>query len=622
VHQLQGLREPVVLRRCVANLLLPVTAFFVLAIPAAAGDWRFDNVERVVAIADIHGAYQPMIKVLQQAEVVGKDLSWSGGETHLVIVGDIVDRGPESRQAMDLLMQLEGEALAAGGRVHVLIGNHEAMNLTGDLRYVSSAGYKAFAEEETREERRHWFRQYLRLRPRIAAGRKGSRSQFDQDFPAGYFAHRRAFASDGKYGAWLLEKPLIVVINGTAFVHGGLSPMIADVGLDGVNGQMRDELAEYVRQTETLTEAGVLLPTDSFYDHLKQVRRHRSHDDDPAGLESAKQALLRLAESDVHALDGPLWYRGNVMCSERVEADKLNRALQAIGADRVVIGHTPTPGRRVLERMSGRIIEIDTGMLNDYYGGSANALIMDSYGMRVVNQDGTDSVEPRMHPRRVGTRRGHSILVNSLEDILHKGEIVSRKRMDKLGRRPITVSYSGVVLDATFTKRAANGVFPDVAAYRLDRLLRLDMVPVAVVREIDGVEGSVQFSPRESIDENERRRKDSGGDAWCPLPDQWEAMYVFDALIDNDARDSHSIHYDENTWQLILTAHRKAFTGRSGLPGMRGTAPLKVGPSWKQELLALDDDVLHWYLGDVLDETRLQALAKRRDALLAVAAEQ
>ena len=94
-----------------------------------------------------------MVEALTAAEIVDGELAWSGADAHLVIVGDILDRGPDSRAAMDLLMKLETEAEAAGGRVHVLIGNHEAMNLVGDLRYVAAAEYAAFAEEEQAEER-------------------------------------------------------------------------------------------------------------------------------------------------------------------------------------------------------------------------------------------------------------------------------------------------------------------------------------------------------------------------------------------------------------------------------------------------------------------------------------
>ncbi|HNP63275.1 MAG TPA: metallophosphoesterase, partial [Woeseiaceae bacterium] len=197
--------------------LLALVALLAFAPAAWADEWHYDNVERVVAIADIHGAFDAMTATLEKAKILDDDLNWSGGKAHLVVVGDILDRGPGSRRAMELLMRLESEAETAGGRVHVLFGNHETMPMTGDLRYVSDAEYAAFADDEDPAERSRWLR--------LFAKRNGSdvevvRERFDREFPPGYFAMRRAFRADGRYGKWLLQKNIIVVINGTAFVHG------------------------------------------------------------------------------------------------------------------------------------------------------------------------------------------------------------------------------------------------------------------------------------------------------------------------------------------------------------------------------------------------------------------
>src|SRR5690606_9716296 len=77
---------------------------------AWAEDWRFTDVDRVVAVSDVHGAYGSMLRTLQNAGVLDGE-AWDGGATHLVITGDILDRGPDSRKVMDLLMRLEKEAL-------------------------------------------------------------------------------------------------------------------------------------------------------------------------------------------------------------------------------------------------------------------------------------------------------------------------------------------------------------------------------------------------------------------------------------------------------------------------------------------------------------------------------
>ena len=555
-----------------------------------------------------------MVETLQQADVIDDQKAWSGGSTHLVIVGDILDRGPKSRAAMDLLMRLEEEAQSAGGAVHVLIGNHESMNMIGDLRYVSKAEYAAFAGEETVQERERWFSAYKK---RFAAGTtpEALRKRFDEQFPAGFFALRRAFRPDGQYGKWLLAKPVIVVVNGTAFVHGGLSPLVEKLGLDGVNGRLKNELARYVDALQVLTRAEVLLPTDSHYDTAAILNAYLpSLDETPAVLD-AIAAARRLGQSELFVSDGPLWYRGSVSCGALIEEHRLLAALAALGADRVVVGHTPTPNRRVLQRFGGRLIEIDTGMLKFYYKGSGNALILDGDTVSVVNQAGTDTYSPIQHPRAVGARPD-GMSSEALQRLLENGEILSRQE-DPSGRSIVKVSDGRHTVSAIFKKRSARGFYPDVAAYRLDRLLEMDMVPVAVLRDVGGANGSLQFLANKFYDESQRSASGQGAGAACSLMDQWGAMYVFDVLIYNEGRTMQRMVYDTATWRLMLIEHELAFASRKGRPRHLNDAPIDITDGWRNALAGLTDEALAENFGDVLDKRRLKALATRRNELLA-----
>jgi len=596
--------------------LLALCAACSLPVAAGASDWQYSGVERIVAVSDIHGAYEPLVATLRNAGVINADLGWSGAATHLVIVGDILDRGPDSRDAMDLLMRLEGEAEVAGGMVHVLIGNHEAMNLIGDLRYVAREEFAAFADEETEEERARWLAEF--------AEKKGSgndisdqlRSEFDERFPAGFFAHRRAFEADGKYGAWLLSKPVVVVINATAFVHGGLSPMIAEIGLGGVNGTLADELERYVENMESLYDAGVLTPMDNFYAHPRILQSYMPSVEADSTLLEAIDETRRLAESDVHAPDGPLWYRGNVACCRLVEEERLEAALDAIGATRVVIGHTPTQGRRILQRFDGDIIEVDTGMLSERYGGSGNALVIEGDRLAVVNEESTEVTTPQPHPRQVGSRPGGFLSADATEALLASGEI-SNEREDAAGRTIVTVSDGNRSVDAVFMKRENKETYPDLAAYRLDRLLELDMVPVTVMRDLGRREGSLQFLPPKLMNEQERSEAGRGGSANCPLPQQWSAMYVFDVLIRNEGRTPERIAYRTDDWQLILVGHDRAFGKGKDRPRHLENVDLEMGDGWRTALNALSDDVIEREFDGILDKRRRSALAERRDVLLA-----
>lgn len=594
-------------------LKLYLLALLVLSDAVSSAEWTFIGAERVVAVSDIHGAYDQLVETLQGSGVIDTDLAWSGGATHLVVVGDILDRGPRSRAAMDLLMRLETEAASAGGNVHVLIGNHESMNLVGDLRYVSKEEYKAFADDETEAERNRWFDAWA-ARGATEGGVEPTRERFDDLFPAGFFAHRKAFASDRHYGRWLLDKPVIVVINGNAFVHGGLSPMVAELGLDGVNGTLVDELRRYVAAVETLVEAGILLPTDGFYEQPDRAREGVPDSTPDTSLVAARDTILSLHDSRLHALEGPLWYRGNADCSALIEVDRLDASLTAIGASRVVIGHTPTRSRQVLQRFDGRIIEVDTGMLTSYYGGKGNALVMQGDTLSVRSQGSPAPTTPAPHPRYVG-ERPPGLDTAGIEALLAKGTVIDEQE-DVTGRRIVSVSDGTNTVQAVFDERRGRGFYPDVAAYRLDRLIGLDAVPVAVRRDLGGADGSLRFLPANTVDEALRKEMRQGGSAWCPLPLQWDAMMVFDALIFNEGRTSTSVHYDLSTWQLILGDHFVAFGTGRGLPAQLAESEFAIGPAWQQALGSLTEQGLADRLGDVLDGRRTRALLARRDRLL------
>ena len=582
---------------------------------AWSANWRFDDVDRVVAISDIHGAYDAMVETLKRASVLAEDLSWSGGKTHLVVVGDILDRGPQSRAAMDLLMRLEGEAETAGGMIHVLIGNHESMILTGDMRYVSAEEYAAFADDEDSDERARWFKAYSRQK---GGDLMAARATFNQKFPTGYFAMRRAFRADGQYGQWLLQKNIIGVINRTAFVHGGLSPDIARIGLAGVNERWRKELVEFVTVLGTLIDAEVLLPTDSHYDYAAILESYMPSLNESEAVLQAINTGKRLNKSELLGPDGPLWYRSNVRCQEIIEESRLAAVLSAIDVERLVVGHTPTPNRQVLQRFDGKLIEIDTGMLNFYYKGIGHALVLEGDSITVVDQSGGDVRVPEEHPRQVGWRPGN-LTAAQLEQLLLQGEIISIDKKAAAGSSTRTEVQIGDGQNAVLAifEESDRGVYPGVAAYRLDKLLGLEMVPVTVRREIDGDRGSLQFFPGNSSTEAERSAGGLGGGASCLITDQWAAMYVFDVLIFNEGRSQNRMLYDKSSWDLILSQHDRAFSTKKGRPVHLKKAAINPTPGWKQALAALTDEVLKQALGDVLDERRLKALMSRRDELLA-----
>lgn len=80
-------------------------------------------------IGDVHGHLKKLTKLLHCAHLVGDHLEWTGGNAILWLIGDLVDRGPDSIAVLDLVIRLQTEASQAGGQVDCLLGNHELLML-------------------------------------------------------------------------------------------------------------------------------------------------------------------------------------------------------------------------------------------------------------------------------------------------------------------------------------------------------------------------------------------------------------------------------------------------------------------------------------------------------------
>ena len=130
-------------RACITVLMVLVSAVLAWAEPAKG---TVKPREAVVAIGDVHNDFDDFVAILRRTGLIDQQNHWTGGKTRFVQVGDLLDRGPKPREVMGLMMSLEREAVQAGGQVVSLLGNHEMMNIMGDLRYVTPVNYASFAD--------------------------------------------------------------------------------------------------------------------------------------------------------------------------------------------------------------------------------------------------------------------------------------------------------------------------------------------------------------------------------------------------------------------------------------------------------------------------------------------
>ncbi|HEY6062898.1 MAG TPA: metallophosphoesterase [Chitinophagaceae bacterium] len=175
---------------------------------------EYKKVNKQMAISDIEGNFRAFRKLLQANAVIDSDFNWTFGEGHLVLTGDFFDRGNQVTEVLWLIYSLEEKAKQAGGYVHFILGNHEIMNMNGDLRYVQPK-YKE------------------------NAALLGER-------------YEDLYGENSELGRWLRTKNIIEKVGDMLYTHGGVSGEInrMDISISNINELARPFYADNSYQYE------------------------------------------------------------------------------------------------------------------------------------------------------------------------------------------------------------------------------------------------------------------------------------------------------------------------------------------------------------------------------------
>jgi hypothetical protein len=289
--------------------------------PPPAAQWAWDHVARVVVIGDLHGDYDKFHDQLKLAGLINDRDAWSGGATHLVQLGDIPDRAPDTRKIIDLLIKLEPQAKRAGGYVHAVIGDHETMNMEGDLRYTTPGEFAAFADRDSPARRDAY---YARVVAALTAKPPESglpvfddayRAQFNTEHPLGWVEHAIAWSNQGVYGRWILTHSAVIRIDDTLYMHAGLGPEFSAFDAEVMN---RAVITALLHQPEVAGGPHDILWNDQ----------------------------------------GPLWYRGMAQNDEAAEAPNVAAVLARYGVRHITLAHTKRYSM-VHARFDGAVILTD-----------------------------------------------------------------------------------------------------------------------------------------------------------------------------------------------------------------------------------------------------------------------
>ena len=341
-----------------------------------------------MAIGDVHGSIDGLMSILSEADLIDETGSWSGGSATLIQLGDLLDRGVRLREVLDLLMRLELEAPRSGGRVIVLLGNHEVMNLLGITRDVNSDAFTAFVTEESQRRRAEALAAFERLwrRREVELGRQPvfsdeAANQWLAMHPPGFVEYSEAFGAQGVYGAWLRRRPVAVILGGPCSSTVGTVPRSRASESTRSTAARRPSWCSSTRPVTFMIAEGLALPWSSVIELVSEAQRELEW----IAAQPAN-AVPRERKNRASRLDLDF---GRRLPDGRRRTDLVPRS-RDLGRARARRGdrgparpaRRRPPGRRPLPAagwsdtlaLLGRVLVIDSGMLTSVYGGRPSAL--------------------------------------------------------------------------------------------------------------------------------------------------------------------------------------------------------------------------------------------------------
>jgi hypothetical protein len=298
---------------------------------------------RIVAVGDLHGDYDAWEAIARSAGLVDAKGKWAGGNTTLVQMGDVPDRGPDSLKIIQQLMKLQREARGKGGQVIALIGNHEAMNMTRDLRYVHPGEFQAFVTRDSKDRRDSLYQvnrseieaAYRAQSPQMSA--EAIKQEWLKAMPLGKIEHELAWRPQGEIGKWVLGNPAVAKVGDSLFVHGGISAKYATMPVADINRAVVSAL--------------------------------KARDETPTSI--------------INDGAGPLWYRGLITREPGDEAtaapvptgaaapltidQEIALVLSRFGVKRIVVAHTPSL-QGIISNPGGTLWRTDSAISRAYGG--------------------------------------------------------------------------------------------------------------------------------------------------------------------------------------------------------------------------------------------------------------
>ncbi|MCP4270553.1 MAG: hypothetical protein GY781_01115, partial [Gammaproteobacteria bacterium] len=379
-----------------------------------SNSYHFKTSEPIYVLGDILGAYDEVINTLVNLQLLNKKGQWIGGNTHVVSLGDFVRQDRTTKKVLELFKQLQEKAQTAGGQFHLLLGDEELQYITNNL--------------------------------------EGDDGQFttDQD-------------------QWLMNLPFVIQINAQVFAHRGLSKDLSQQTLTELNQVLTAGIIQHYNKGSSIITQSLPTKTTSISE------------------QSVDELLL------TH--DNPALYQGNKICHPYFEADNLANILQNWSANRLWVAHSTTKKHQLFSRFNQMLMIVDSSMKHTENETSWVVRIDQNKEEPMMINIVTGEMKQAQLAAKRQLNIPYPMTEIEVEEFLKTAEIIHTKELSIGVTKPIkmTLQKDDKQLKAIFKYVDSNPgkerkkwrqdiyvddrYYYDMAAYKLDRMLDIGLVP-------------------------------------------------------------------------------------------------------------------------------------------------
>ena len=559
----------------------------------------------VYMFSDVQGRHEALKALLVNYQIIDEALNWQSANNDLVLMGNLIGDEGSAYETLRLVSTLQQNAMQSQSKLKIILGEKDIEFLLSEFdRYPDSSGVAAEANSEASPDIKS--QEQTANQPQ-AESQTEAESQPQQD-------HLQLLN-------WLSGQDFVAQMNGHLFVNGGISSRTKKKALNDINQALKRSLNDYKSRWQALLETETSLKDVAFNERYSAVSSLPDSEE--------KKLFLKSKRSYLFSKFWPVQYTGNSFCHPLFERQNLDEILQSWTIKKIWSAKSEYKALGFEERFQGLMTFVDQDLESADSGQILGAMIEEDGSHTLLQGVKTVTDVPKTIPARK-YELPYGMTIDEIKRFLKTAKVVSKEQTKEGKTKPLKIylEKGDKRIKAIFKYVNASGrgnrkgvprtgdkFDYESAAYTLDGMLGIGLIPITVERVVNNKRGVVQLWIDGLVSAVPLNSGEEVYSGMCDAQQQENMINTFDYLIMNMDRNQTNITFTKKDWQIWFIDHTRSFSNDTKAPRFLKGVKIKPTGLFKEKLSQISREQLN-DLSLWLSEKQLDAMWQRRNRLI------